>query len=471
MASFSSFVIFAEMRTGSNFLEENLNTSSWLQCYGEAFNPHFMGQKDKTELLGITLEERDRNPHSLLKAMRDKTDGLPGFRFFHDHDPRILTEMLADRNCAKIVLTRNPVDSYVSRKIAAETGQWRMTNIKTYRSATVVFDPREFEQHLEALQSFQLTLMHALQVSGQTAFYLAYEDIADIQVLNGLLRFLGVKKKLESISGRLKKQNPQPLPEKVSNFEDMKQAFGLLDRFDLSRTPNFEPRRGPAVPTLVAAAQAPILYLPVKGGPVPFVEEWLAAVDGKTPDALKRNFSQKDLRQWKRQNPGHRCFSVVSHPLERAHRAFCDHILPTGPGTYPLIRGLLMRLHKVPLPEGDPGPDFDTAAHRTAFLGFLKFLKRNLGGQTNIRVDATWASQSEVLRGMAEIVLPDMILRAERLQEDLPALAAQVGLSVKPPPAQKAGTSLADIYDEEIEAAARDAYQRDYMMFGYRAWG
>jgi hypothetical protein len=29
---------------------------------------------------------------------------------------------------------------------------------------------------------------------------------------------------------------------------------------------------------------------------------------------------------------------------------------------------------------------------------------------------------------------------------------------------------LADIYDEEIEKAAQNAYQRDYMMFGFDSW-
>jgi hypothetical protein len=30
---------------------------------------------------------------------------------------------------------------------------------------------------------------------------------------------------------------------------------------------------------------------------------------------------------------------------------------------------------------------------------------------------------------------------------------------------------LANIYDSEIESAAQAAYQRDYMMFGFKSWG
>ena len=61
--------------------------------------------------------------------------------------------------CAKIVLTRNPVDSYVSRKIAQATGQWKLTNVKRRKDSTVRFDAEEFEGHLARLQAFQLLLL------------------------------------------------------------------------------------------------------------------------------------------------------------------------------------------------------------------------------------------------------------------------------------------------------------------------
>ncbi|RSK30380.1 nodulation protein NodH [Rhodovulum iodosum] len=470
---FDSFVIFAEMRTGSNFLEDNLNAVPGLHCYGEAFNPHFIGQKDRRSLLGITLEDRSKDPFPLLDAMKAHTEGLPGIRFFHDHDPRVLGAVISDRRCAKIVLTRNPLDSYVSRKIAAETGQWKLTNPRHRRSAQISFNPAEFETHLARLQEFQIEILHRLQVTGQTAFYIGYDDIGDVEVLNGLLRYLGAEHRLDNIVSRLKRQNPQPLAEKVKNHTEMEAALAQLDRFDLSRTPNFEPRRGPAVPSYVAAAEAPLLFLPIKGGPSDRVEAWLAALDEVAGDALARGFSQKTLRAWKRGHPGHRSFAVVSHPLTRAHRAFCRHILSTGEDSYPALRKTLAEVEGVPLPEGGPGAEYGPEAHRAAFLAFLRFLKRNLGGRTALRVDASWASQGEVLRGMAQVALPDMVLRDERLEAELAVLAAQVGLRAPDdlPEAEEPGpVHLATIYDGEIERAARDAYQRDYMSFGYRAW-
>ena len=40
---FTSFIVLAGMRTGSNFLEANLNQFPDLKSYGELFNPHFVG--------------------------------------------------------------------------------------------------------------------------------------------------------------------------------------------------------------------------------------------------------------------------------------------------------------------------------------------------------------------------------------------------------------------------------------------
>lgn len=133
--NFDYFVVFAEMRTGSNFLEANLNAFQSFECFGEAFNPHFIGYPNCDEIAGVAQHTRDADPMQLIKAVRDVPDKMGGFRYFHDHDPRILDVMLDDPRCAKIILTRNPVDSYVSWKIAQATGQWKLTNVKRRRIA------------------------------------------------------------------------------------------------------------------------------------------------------------------------------------------------------------------------------------------------------------------------------------------------------------------------------------------------
>lgn len=460
---FTSFVVFAEMRTGSNFLEANLNKMEGVTCYGEVFNPIFVGTPDQAQLMGFDLTQRTASPLDLLQALRDETKGLAGFRFFHDHDSRVLPVVLAEESCAKIILTRNPIESYVSWKIATQTGQWKLTDGKNLKTALVEFDAAEFERHLEALQSFQQVLLHELQVAGQTAFYLDYEDINDLDVLNGLARFLGVAG-LKALDGNLKKQNPQAVAQKLSNPDDLAQAMARLDRFNLSRTPNFEPRRGPMVPQFQAALEAGLLHMPIKSGPVEAITHWLETGFG----GVQQGLSQKELRQWKRAHPGHRSFSVLRHPVARAHDAFCRQILS---GACAEVRGQLEKAYKLPLPP--IGQDYPSlAAHQEGFVAFLKWLKLNLGGQTALGVDGYWASQAAVLQGFASFQTPDILLREERLAEGLAYIAAELGLEAPllAAEAPHGFMTLTMVYDAEIEAACRGAYNKDYVMFGYADW-
>lgn len=470
---FDYFVVFAEMRTGSNYLETNLNAFEGLRCHGEAFNPHFIGYPNRTHLLGLTQAQRDANPETLIEAVRAEAGALAGFRFFHDHDARVRDIVLNDPRCAKIVLTRNPLDSYVSWKIARETGQWKLTDVKRRKEARVAFDAGEFSRHVQALQDFQVELMNRLQTSGQTAFYIDYEDLRSVEVMNGLARWLGLDEALDSLDNSLKPQNPAPVLSKVRNPEALQEGLAEIDRFNLGRTPNFEPRRGPVVPSYIAAATAPLLFMPVPGAPEAEIVAWLTELDGVDIDALTTRANQRSLRRWKRNHPGHRSFTVLRHPALRAHDVFCKRILPTGSGGFRQIRETLRRQFKLPIPKKNAGDSYDKATHRAAFEGFLGFVKSSIAGQTSLRVDPAWASQSTILAGFAEFALPDHILREEEINRTLPALAAEVGRSPVSAPIALPETGpfvLADIYDTDLEALVADVYQRDYLAFGFGPW-
>ena len=472
MAQFDYFVVFAEMRTGSNFLETNLNAFDGLSCHGEAFNPFFIGYPNADVLLGVTQAARDDDPKTLLRAIR-KTPEMSGFRYFHDHDPRIFDKVMDDPKCAKIILTRNPVDSYVSWKIAQATGQWKLTDAKARKDGKASFDADEFGEHLGALHDFQVTLLNRLQVSGQTAFYIAYEDLQSVDVMNGLAAWLGVEGRLDGLDKSLKVQNPSALSDKVSNFGQMTAALSGLDRFNLSRTPNFEPRRGAAVPTYFVSQTQRLLYLPIRGWPHDQALGWLQAIDKAQGLKPGSKLSQNDLRDWMRTAPGHRRFTVLRHPLDRAHAVFCHRILNIGQGGYGGIRATLAKRYKLPLPDNPGSDSYGKVQHRDAFAAFLTFLKSNLNGQTGIRVDPDWASQAKTLEGFAEFALPDRLIRIETLTQDLAHLAAEAGVDDIPNVPEAVPDkpfALADIYDSEIESMARSVYARDYLMFGFADW-
>ncbi len=125
----------------------------------------------------------------------------------------------------------------------------------------------------------------------------------------------------------------------------------------------------------------------------------------------------------------HQSFAVLRHPVARLHSAFVNHILMPGPECYREIREILRKTYGLAIPEKTPDDGYDAAAHRSAFLQFAAFVKANLSGQTSIRVDGAWASQSEILRGVCQFMIPDHVFREDEIDADLAYLAQKVGMS------------------------------------------
>ena len=470
---FDAFVLFAEMRTGSNYLEDSLNALPDITCHGEVYNPTFLGHHNRFELFGYDMDRREADPVGLLDAMVAQTEGLPGFRLFHDHDDRVVDRILPDPRIAKVILTRNPLDSYVSRKIATATGQWRLTDAKNRKEAKIAFDAEEFAELMDRLAAFQDRLRRGLQVTGQTAFQIRYEDINDPDVLNGLAAFLGSEGRVDSASKKLKRQNPGDLSDKVENYEAMIDALRDVDRFGLTAGVDAEPTRGAAVPGLVAHPTEGLLFVPLKGAPEQAVLDWMGSIGDVGRDALLRRMSQKELRQWMKDHPGHRSFAVLRHPVKRAYNTFCRFILPDDRPAYEEARKVMRQRYKLPIPGKAPGPEWPEAERKAAFLAFLEFLKANLDGQTSVRVDAAWATQASILQGVAQALTPHALIAEEDMATALPALAQAAGVKDAPAPREEGVPSpvpLDAIYDGKIEKAAIDAYRRDYLTLGFPRW-
>lgn len=451
------------MRTGSNFLEANLNRLAGVKCHGEAFNPYFIGGETRQEAFGITLAGRDVDPQGFLQAMRAQTDGLAGFRYFHDHDPRVPDLVLDDPTCAKIILTRNPLESYISWKIAVEADQWWLANTRHLRTPRPRFDIDEFQARSRAVQDFQVHLLRRLQVTGQAAFYVDYTDVLDLDVLNGLAGFLGVPARLRALDTKFKKQNPEAIRDKVANPDEMEQALARMDWFEAGHTPNFEPRRNAGVPAYIAPEGAGLLFQTIKGGPERAVRQWLAEFG-----RLQTNFERRSLRDWKDRHPGFRSFTVLRHPLARAHAAFCDYLVQDW---LPELRPYLKRVHRFELPaRGEAFPDAES--FRAGFKVFLDFARFNLTGRTELKVMPHVASQLAVTQGFAAVQAPDLLLREDRLAQGLGYLTADLGLRCPslPDTTDPQAWPLSDIWDTDLEDAAHAAYARDYTAFGFNRW-
>lgn len=458
-SNFTYFAIFGAMRTGSNLLERTLMQFEDFSCHGELFNPAFIGKPGQEQFEGIGREEREANPKRIIKKMVNRSgNSLPGFRIFQGHDPRIMTRCIEDPECAKIILKRRPIDSFISLKIARQTDQWMLGNAAMRKSAVIDFDAEEFRAYLSALDAYHAELEHGLQTSGQAAFHISYSDLKSPDVINGLAAYLGSDETLSAFAEKIKRQNPQPLAEKVSNYAEMTEALGAMG-LEIMDAPNApEARRGLSVRDFVTCSTAPLLYVPVPGVEAQEVLDWMGQIDGVEMGKLSTGLNQKGLGQWLETAQGLKALAVVEHPLERAYRVFRKHIYTGGDHIYPQIKARLIEHFGLVLPEYGEDNDEMLGA---AFEAFMVFLKSNLAGQTSIRIDPNWDAQHQLLSGVQPLT---HVIR----RRDFPQVAASLAESGVGPISPADG--LNRIYVRRLENLARAAYAKDYAYYGFSDW-
>jgi hypothetical protein len=472
------------MRTGSNLFEQNINLFDSFACNGELFNPHFVGYPNQSNFRGMDVADRDLDPNKLVRKMvAQSNDELPGFRLFADHDMRVLNYVLEDETCAKIVLTRNPLDSYISHAIAKKTDQWRLTDLHKRKTAQVEFDIISFKSYLNSLSEFSKEIRTRLQVSGQAAFQLSYTDLGKVDVFNGLANFLGSEERLEGLKEKIKRQNPESLPEKVNNYAEMIEQVRSINFLDNGLPDFHEPERHAAAKNFILGDIIPVLFQPIGECGKPALENWMRAHLAESKGKLLSGLKQKQIYDWLKHHQNRIAFSLLAHPVERVHYAFNMHIFQSGKNSFPWIRRILIEQYNVKMP--DPGLceiinkgaldsiGYDVEDYRQAVKKFVKFLKGNLKGQTRARIDHSWASQSAILDGYTKLVHPDFLLRLDTYESTLSMIEEQLGLShisVGEITPEVAAFQLAEIYDDELEQLVVKAYSRDYMNFGFKGW-
>ncbi len=481
---FKYFVLLANMRTGSNLFEQNINLFDSFSCNGELFNPHFVGYPNQNSYCGMDVKDRDQDPNKLIRKMVSQSnEELPGFRLFSDHDARVLNYVLEDQTCAKIVLTRNPLDSYISHAIAKKTDQWRLTDLHKRKTAKADFDIVGFKAYVNNLSEFSKKTRTKLQVSGQSAFQLSFTDLGKLDVFNGLSNFLGSEEKLEGLKEKIKRQNPESLSVKVNNYAEMIEQVRSINFLDNGLPEFHEPERHAAAKNFILGDTIPFLFLPIGGVGRVELENWMRShlVDKK--GSILAGMKQKQVYEWLKQHQPRIAISYLAHPVERVHLAFNQHIFQTGEKGFPWIRKILVEQYNVKLPDQGlcetinkgalDSIGYDVENYRQAIKKFTKFLNGNLKGQTRARIDQSWASQTAILDGYTKIVHPDHLLRANTYESAIRTIEDQLGLShisVGEIAQEDAAFELAEIYDEELEQLVRKAYVRDYMGFGFKGW-
>ncbi len=460
------------MRTGSNLLESSLNQFAGITSHGELFNPAFIGKPGRESCLGIDLISRERDPGSLLNEIRVANVGkINGFRIFHDHDPRILNKVLSDPDCARIVLERDPLDAFVSLRIARQTDQWQLRNQSRSRLEKVHFNQQEFDDFLAERTKFADRIRTEIRQNGLTAFWLNYTDLKDLRIINGLAKYLGQSEILPKVRHATLQQNPGAISDRVSNPQDLPAA--TLP----ARAPPVDPTALPAIARLILAKDLPLVLAPLNRGLEGGISDWMNAIGppsaGNTGGNVTTGLGRRDFARWRGTHGKAIMFACLSHPMRRAFSAFQRHILSDGPERFPVIRRQLVQRYGLVLPTVGEATVPET---RQAFHQFLLFLERNLSGNTSIRTDQSWASQAALIDGYSRLMPISLIARSEKWHQAATYLAEFLGVDRPHQHAPRGqvetdlDTALAAFVSPETEALLRQAYATDYARYGWVDW-
>jgi hypothetical protein len=242
-----------------------------------------------------------------------------------------------------------------------------------------------------------------------------------------------------------------------------------LDRFNLTRTPGFAPRREGMIWAHRACRSLPLVYAPLGAGQDGDVLTWMAQLDQATPDDLLRDFSPDAWRDWQSGNAGYVAFSLIRHPLDRAHHIYRTQVLH---GARENVRLWMKRVHDVSLPDKSQIASYGVAEHRAGFAAYLRFVHACLNGQTSIPAQPAWDTQAALLAGIVTQCPLSLVLTAERFAAAVPALGQMLGRALPAYAPQRVVNRLTldSIYDAEIEALGRAAYGADYLALGFDDW-
>jgi len=219
-----SFVMIGMMRSGSNFLERELNLLPDIRCHGELFNPSFVGLSHEFPkgVAGYTRDNtarRNEDGTAFLKTLIAERDRPHfGFRIFLDHNPQIISEVLYDPAVKKVVLTRNLLEAYLSLANARETNVWLTTDVQRVKPSAARIDVNELVTFALRQNFFYNDILTILHRTGQEFLHIDYTEIKELDRLNEIAAFVGSDHRFDRVEEPIKKQATEPLAKRIENL-------------------------------------------------------------------------------------------------------------------------------------------------------------------------------------------------------------------------------------------------------------
>jgi hypothetical protein len=228
----SRLFVFAEARSGSNWLVETINSHKEVFLLKEIMQPlqkidFYKGSPDR-----VPVDESD--VVYIEKQLAVGNGKLKGCKILFPQAVRFmdLYEFIFNyQNANFILLTRiNSVHGEVSGMLAREFSAWHAQENREKRM--VMIDPRFLHQRILWRSQTTAFCSNMIKLHCPNVFELTYEDLFDNtpDKLVRIFNFLHLKNHDVSISKEIK-MNPTPLSELIINYQEVKEYFKNLDPF------------------------------------------------------------------------------------------------------------------------------------------------------------------------------------------------------------------------------------------------
>jgi len=241
------FVIFCDVRSGSYALVSRLDSAEDIICHGEVFHHEHLDLRAAFEQqLGvISVQERNADKLAYIKRLQAlspyKHFGFKVLRDHFDQSPE-LADYVSDPSIKRIILWRDPIESYGSLLRSLKTNIWMVKNPANFDAAAlrekVMFSPESFSEFSKSYNQFIETSL-ALSKIGNS-FVLRYDQINHPPVIAALLRFIGSEVRAEETSSRTYKQFPGSVRDGFANWSELRTHL-WRDRFLAGPAPTVQP--------------------------------------------------------------------------------------------------------------------------------------------------------------------------------------------------------------------------------------
>lgn len=235
MAERQHFVILSLPRTGSTYLVDYLDAVPGVRCLSEIFNLDtvLLRHHRPTDQSLLDKELRDKDPMGFLARLEQDVGpcDLFGVKVFPGHGNKLLRYFASSPQWKKIFLWRdNILEQYISFLLAsAQYGQASWERVADDARLTVPVG--SLIDDLHAIEKSYIEVEDALVLAPpECVFALEYDDMANDEIMEQMLRFLGVADAgiaamAELRRGKLKFDRGPRATDRIANYDEVRAAL------------------------------------------------------------------------------------------------------------------------------------------------------------------------------------------------------------------------------------------------------